>query len=389
MIKIEKKVEKMPDLPQGIDRAGSHIKVGVDGLLSPQILVACKGSSRLETQSVISPDFRRKLSDEYDPLRDQFFQEMLVLCDEVFYPIKKNFLVKIWKKPFKDYYKVDGIRGIITIDIPITSFYGRMRYSRIVIIPRGFILDSKELQALWMAAFSIEKPRDGDLDSMTVAVFTLKAGERLPTYRFERLGRRSKAEFMTFVGLPAKSMAKFLEILIPFLEKKLKGFLKRFEIPLHYVAYSLGSRAFYVRSYNSETTKQPDLRTFRKYWPDVVDYLKNVKSGWLRNALKGLMTIINQLVDAYLRKIKPQKKSELKIFQAIRRETQTLRRRRLKPRPIEIRIKRMTEIALFYQAIDIRKTDSIPSSNLKPPNAPLKLSESKKSYRRASEAINK
>ena len=360
----------MAALPQARDGHCSNIKVGAYTCFSLQNLEERKSVSQLENRSVISSDLRRKRYLEYDPLKDQFFEEMLVLCDEVFYPLKERFLVKLWKKEFKDYFKVDLIRGLITIDIPITRFNNAFRYSRIVIIPRGFILDAKELEALWTAALSIRRPRpydkDGGLDSMTIAVFTLKAGEKLPTYRFERLGKRSKVEFMTFVGLPANSMAKFLESLIPFLEKKLKGFLKRFEIPLHYVGYSLGGRGWFIKS------KKGGISTssFTKWRPDDVDYIKNVKSEWLKSALKGLMMLINELVDAYIYKIKPQKAAELKIYYAIRKEAKALRNHRLKPKPIEKRIKRWTEIALLQQSIHLG--EGSPLGNLlkssKPPS---------------------
>jgi len=289
----------MDGLPQHKEGYGSYISVGVDGSLSPQILVGGKSGS------VLNPQLRHSLG--YKAEADPLFVETLKLCDKVFYPLRDRFLVKLWKKAFGSIYKVDYERGIIAFDIPTTSYHNRMRYSRIVIIPRGFILNAKELQALWIAAKSLEKPIDGDLDSMTVAIFTLKAGEELPGYHFERLGKRSKAEFMAFIGLPARTMAKFLEILIQFFEKRLRAFLRRFDIPVYGLAYSLRGRGSYIR------TKKPrtDLRSFWKWRPSRVDYIKNVKSGWLRSALKGLMNLINELIDAYTKTVKPLMKFQL------------------------------------------------------------------------------
>jgi len=302
--------------------------------LTPQGIVSSGGYLSLHSEIAQKSDFRLKHRLEYDPLRDQAFVETLTLCDQVFMPLRNGF-EKLWQRAFRGFYKVDFIRGIITIDFPITSFYGKMRYSRIVIIPRGYVLDAKELQALWTAAFSIEKPRDGDLDSMTIAVFALKAGEELPSYRFEKMGMKSKAEFMVFVDLPAKAMARFLEILIQFFEKKLRGFLKRFEIPLHYVSYQSG---FFIR------TKRPKVepRSFWKFWPSAVDYIKNVKSWWLKRALKGLMTFINELIDFYKKKVIPKLRDLLRL-QSLAREMSRLGNIRFKPQEI----RRMIEIVLL------------------------------------------
>ena len=298
-MEIEKGGEKMPTPPQDRDRHGLDIKVGAYTCLSPQSLEGRKSVSQLDPQLRRSPG--------YKPDLDPFFMETLKLCDKVFYPLRERFLVKLWKRAFGSIYKVDYERGIIAIDIPITSYHNRMSYSRVVIIPRGFILDAKEVEALWLAAKSLEKPIDGRLDSITIAVFAQKAGDKLPNYRFERLGKRSKIEFMAFIGLPAKSMAEFLKILIQFLEKRLMAFLRRFDIPLRGLAYSLGERGSYIRT----KRPKPDLRSFWKWRPSRVDYIKSVKSLWLRNALKGLMSLINELIDAYRHTVIPLIKIQL------------------------------------------------------------------------------
>jgi len=297
----------------------------------------------------------------YDPLKDQFFLESLTLCDRIFYPLRDRIITRLWRRKMR-IYNVDFQRGMIIFDYPVTSLYNRMRYSRIILIPRGFIRDSRHLQILWTAAYSVEKPADGDLDSVTVAVFTLKSCDTLPFYyRFEKIAGRSKAEFMVFTGLPAKCMFKLLEILIQFFEKKLRGFLRAFNIPHSALAYSTNS--FFIKA------KRPRiiLQSFWKWRPNVVDYIKTVKSWWLRSALKGLMQLINELTDAYHAIITPLMKTQLEVQQAVRRAARRIDNIRL----VASQLRRLIEITLlqelkFYQQSS-PKHESVPPRE---PNAP-------------------
>ena len=277
---------------------------------------------------------------------------------------------KLWNNQFtsslkSNPYLPDFNRGAIVFDFPITQIYGKMRYSRLVIIPRSFIKDRKEVERLWrFGLHGYRKPANGDFDSLTIVVLAMRVGEReRELYKFERIGRRSKAEFMLFIGSPARSMSKLLTILIEFFEKKLKGFLRTFNLTqfLRSLAYSLGDKATYIR------TKKPRiiLSSFWKWRPRAVDYIKSVKSWWLRSALKGLMHLLNELIDAFIKISKTEVKLELEISQIVKHTAKRIGNVRTLPE----KVKRLITLALISQSLSPKR--DIPTLRLPQMPPPL------------------